>query len=145
MATEKEVLRFLHPCTMMIVGPTMSGKTQIFIRCLREKMFKVVESKLNKKNLERPYPDRLIWVHGQSQPAHDEVKALVPDVEFRSDFNFDLDAEQTNLIVIDDMMSEAKDDKRVSAFFTKGAHHRNTSVMLIVQNLFAQGKEMRTI
>ena len=36
-------------------------------------------------------------------------------------------------------------DQRISSLFTKGSHHRNLSVIYIVQNLFDQHKEHRTI
>ena len=39
-------------------------------------------------------------------------------------------------------MSET--DDRVTKLFTKGSHHRNISVMYIVQNLFGKNKEQRT-
>ena len=41
-----------------------------------------------------------------------------------------------NLIVIDDQMIEAGKDNRIVNLFTKGSHHRNLSVIYIVQNLF---------
>ncbi len=33
----------------------------------------------------------------------------------------------------------------VTKLFTKGSHHRNMSIMYIVQNLFGKNKEQRTI
>ena len=36
-------------------------------------------------------------------------------------------------------------DSSVTELFTKGSHHRNISVIHIVQNLFHQGKEHRTM
>ena len=36
-------------------------------------------------------------------------------------------------------------DDRVTKLFIKASHHRNLSVMYIVQNLFGQNKEQRTI
>ena len=47
------------------------------------------------------------------------------------------------LLVIDDQMDRA--DKSVTRLFTKGSHHRNISVIYIVQNLFDKNKEHRTI
>ena len=47
-----------------------------------------------------------------------------------------------NFIVIDDLMAET--DERVTTLFTKKSHHRNTSVLYLVQNLFPQ-KKSRTI
>lgn len=50
----------------------------------------------------------------------------------------------SNLIVIDDQMDEAGENKEVSRMFTKGSHHRDISVFLFVQNMFHKGKESRT-
>ena len=47
------------------------------------------------------------------------------------------------LIVIDDQMDQV--DEKITRLFTKGSHHRNISVMYIVQNLFDNNKEHRTI
>jgi hypothetical protein len=54
-----------------------------------------------------------------------------------------LDPEQRNLIIIDDLNDET--DQRVASLFTKKSHHRNISVMYIVQSLFHKGKYHRTI
>ena len=42
-------------------------------------------------------------------------------------------AGSTDLVVIDDLMSESGNNKRISKLFTKGSHHRNLSVIYIVQ------------
>ena len=42
-------------------------------------------------------------------------------------------------------MSEASNDKRICDLFTKGTHHHNLSVICLVQNLYYQGKESRTM
>ena len=36
-------------------------------------------------------------------------------------------------------------DSKMCALFTRGSHHRNLSVIFIVQNLFQKGKEARSI
>jgi hypothetical protein len=46
-----------------------------------------------------------------------------------------------HLIILDDLMDET--DQRVASLFTKKSHHRNISVMYIVQNLFHRGKHHR--
>jgi hypothetical protein len=56
-----------------------------------------------------------------------------------------LDARVNNLIVIDDLMSEATKDTSICDLFTKGSHHRNLSVICLVQNLYYHGKENRTL
>ena len=56
-----------------------------------------------------------------------------------------LDVPQHNLIVLDDLMAQSGKEKCIADLFTKGSHHRNLSVIYIVQNIFHQGKEMRNI
>ena len=75
----------------------------------------------------------------------------VPEIEFNKGIPDDidntdyLDVSQRNLIVLDDLMAQSGKDKRISDLFTKGSHHRNLSIIYIVQNIFHQGKEMRNI
>ena len=45
-----------------------------------------------------------------------------------------LDPRDKHFIILDDLMNET--DQRVASLFTKKSHHRNISVMYIVQNLF---------
>lgn len=56
-----------------------------------------------------------------------------------------IDTSKRNLIILDDLMSETANDKKISNLFTKGSHHKKLSVILVSQNLFHQGKESRTI
>jgi hypothetical protein len=42
-------------------------------------------------------------------------------------------------------MAQSGKDKRIADLFTKGSHHRNLSIIYIVQNMFHLGKEMRNI
>ena len=47
--------------------------------------------------------------------------------------------------MFDDQMIYASKDKRIVNLFIRGSHHRNLSVIYIVQNLFYQGKGSRSI
>ena len=42
-------------------------------------------------------------------------------------------------------MTQSRGDKRIADLFTKGSHHRNFSVIYIVQNIFQHGRETRNI
>ena len=44
-----------------------------------------------------------------------------------------------NIIILDDLMAEATDSPVVSRLFTQG-RHRNSSVILLLQNMFPKGK-----
>ena len=40
-------------------------------------------------------------------------------------------------------MQELSNDPRITSLFTKGCHHRNLSVIFILQKIFHRGKELR--
>ena len=49
------------------------------------------------------------------------------------------------LIVLDDLMNESKDNQEIMDIFTKKSHHRNISIILITQNIFSRGSCIRVI
>ena len=56
-----------------------------------------------------------------------------------------MNARERTLLIIDDIMKDATQDKEICELFTEGAHHRNLSVICIMQNLFNKGTENRTM
>jgi hypothetical protein len=84
-----------------------------------------------------------IWCHGQSQECLD-----LPDcVKMEEGLGVidTIDGSEPPLLILDNLMQEAGEDKTVSDLFTKGSHHKDLSVVMLVQNTFHQGKFMRTI
>ena len=133
-------LKLRHPFTMMVAACTGGGKTW-FVKDLLE----------NRQQWISPAPQRIIWIYGQWQPLYAEMQRIIPGMEFVKGIPANIEDEQflnpaiRNLIVIDDLMSDASNDKRICDLFTKGSHHRNLSVICVVQNLYYQGKESRTM
>ena len=129
-----------HPFTCIVAGCTQSGKT-VWVKSLLENAQKTIS----------PTPQRIIWCYGQWQPSYFDMMRTMPGIEFNQGIPEDidnadyLDVSQRNLIVLDDLMAQSGKDKRISDLFTKGSHHRNLSIIYIVQNIFHQGKEMRNI
>ena len=122
--------RFQHPFTALVAGATGSGKS-FFTRALIQ----------HAASLIHPAPDRIVWCYGEWQSLYDTM----PWVDFHEGLP-DLQMFQPSVktvVVVDDLMAEA--DERVTALFTKGSHHRNVSVVYLVQNLFHKGKDHRTI
>jgi hypothetical protein len=109
-----------------------SGKTFFLVQLLQQSFNKI-----------QPAPQRIIWLYKRWQPLYDVIKkTVIPKVEFikgvplhleKDDF---LDTNIRNLIVLDDMASEAAKDQRVTDLFTEGSHHRNLSVIALNQNLY---------
>ena len=98
-----------------------------------------------------PSPERIIWCYGQWQPLYFDILRTIPGIEFNEGIPEEidepdyLDVSQRNLIVLNDLMAQSGKDKRIADLFTRGNHHRNLSVIYIVQNIFHQGKEIRNI
>lgn len=49
------------------------------------------------------------------------------------------------VLVLDDLMEEGGNDKRVLDLFTKDSHHRNITVLYLCQDMFPPGKYAKTI
>jgi hypothetical protein len=132
------VMVFKHPFTCIIAGPTQSGKTVFTKQMLKNANFLI-----------QPPPTRIIWAYGEENlHQNEEIQNIVdipitfvkglPDVE-------DIDDKDRNLLILDDLMSDVSKSDTISNIFTRASHHRNMSVIFIVQNIFHQGKTMRDI
>ena len=136
----KEPFNFVHPFTMMVTGPTSSGKSSMISKLL-----------LQRKKWIKPEPERILWLYGAWQPLYEKLKEEIPGIEFMEgiptslgDDGF-LNPNVRNFIIIDDLMSEATKDTRISDLFSRDSHHTNTSTAILLQNLFHGGKEMRNL
>lgn len=123
--------KFQHPFTCLIAGPTQSGKTHFLQKLLT-----------NIDYLANPKPDRVYWHYGEFQEKLTKLPSFVSLHEGFTDTSH-INTFERNWIILDDLMDEA--NVEVSKLFTKGSHHKNLSVFIIVQNLFHQNKVMRTI
>ena len=140
--SQKKCQRFqlVHPLTCMVAGMTSSGKS-VWVQSLLQQAQTVIDQA----------PERIIWYYSQWQNAYTQLLMMIPTIEFVKGIpeslenDSYLDVNKRNLIVIDDQMIEAGKDNRIVNRFTKGSHHRNLSVIYIVQNLFHQGKGNRSI
>jgi len=127
---------FQHPCTVLIAGPTGSGKTKAIVKIIEQR-----------NQLFFPVPNNILYCYTMWQPDFTYLKNNFQMIKFHSGIpNLeDLNAENNNLIILDDLMREGGKDDQVLDLFTKGSHHKNTSVMFLTQNLFSKGKNSRTI
>lgn len=124
-------VRFRHPSTYMIVGPSQCGKSHFVAKLLKNLHAMIDEP-----------PERIVWCYGKLQrKLFDEFSDRVEFVEGLPGADL-LDGRRT-LLIIDDLMRET--DGRIADLFTKGSHHDNASVVYISQNLYNRGKENRTI
>ena len=131
---------FKHPFTAVLAGLTMSGKST-WLKQLLENAMTMISSP----------PARIIWLHKRWQPFYTELQQTVPAVEFMDGIpptlkeEAFLDTRFPTLIIIDDLMKNAATDDDVCDLFTEGAHHRNLSVICLLQNIFYKAKGTRTM
>lgn len=130
---ERFQFKFKHPFTCLVSGPTQSGKTHFTLELL-ERMSDHIQ----------PVPSKVIWCYGAHQEKLNHLPTFVQVSEGLSALD-DIDGHENTLVILDDLMHEAGNNAEVASLFTKGSHHRNMSVIMIVQNLFHKGSIMRTV
>lgn len=125
-------LKWKHPFTGLICGPTSSGKSTFTKRFLKyvDEVTDADFTEIVYCAPESSYPDL--------SQCKKTVKFLdcIPDVEMFAD-------KKPRIIILDDLMRES--DERVVDIFTKHSHHMGLSVIFITQNIFHKGKGMRDI
>lgn len=124
-------IRFTHPFTCCINGPTKSGKTEWVKRFVKH-----VDELMTIK------PEKIIWCYSEWQPAYTELGNLCTFVEGIPDMNSLKEDKSPKLLIMDDLMTECAKTPEITQLFTRGCHHWNTSVVHIMQNLFYN--KMRT-
>ena len=128
--------KFHHTFSILVVGPTQCGKTYFVQQVLTKNCIKYPSEKST----------QIYWFYNQWQPRYDALKrALKKRIQFTQglpDLSGDLNEinpEYNNILVFDDLMSQAIDSPVLSQLFTQG-RHRNASVILLLQNMFPKGK-----
>lgn len=137
MNSNTEHCKFRRPFNAIVAGPSASGKTY-FIRQLLA----------NHRTLFLPATPALkvLWCYGIDQSLY---HTPVPNVEiiYREGLVSDdtMTEIKPDVIIIDDLMCESGNNKELEILFTRTSHHHNISVIFVVQNLFHQGKFIRTV
>ena len=128
--------KFHHTFSMLVVGPTQFGKTYF------------VQQLLTKNCIEYPSEKstQIYWFYNQWQPRYDALKRVLKKIiqftqglPYLSEDLHEINPEYNNILVFDDLMSQAIDSPVLSQLFTQG-RHRNARVILLLQNMFPKGK-----
>lgn len=133
-------VRLVHPFTALVAGPTGVGKSEWVGNLIRQC-----------QDLTTLPPRRVVWCYKQWQPLYDTLgRETSVEIEFVDDMDqidtiLDTYApDHPQWLIFDDLM-DSTHNKRIADWFTTKSHHTNVSVVHIVQNLFHQSKEQRTI
>ena len=137
MADIENQVKLKHPFTLVMAGPTSSGKTVLTREIMQHHE---ITCTFNKKQI------KVLYCYGQMQAIYKQPIANVLTKYHEGLCNEEEMREfKPDLIIIDDLMMEVGDDPNMANLFTKVSHHLNISVIFIVQNMFFQAKHMRTI
>jgi len=130
---------FNHPANIILSGPSSSGKTYFLYQLLSNltEYFNAVITDVY-----------IFYVYNQELYAKiDAISNL--HVQFIKNISEDVINEilttnlRPKLFIFDDLMTDLNDT--VLKLFCRGAHHTNTSIVAVMQNIFFTGKHQRTI
>ena len=128
-------LTLKHPSRIIVFGPSGSGKTTLVERLL-----------LYSTEIFGHSFQNIIYISGQAFPSIEYVNCVL--IKKLSELNEDvidgLNVDQRNLLIFDDNIY-LTNDRLMSDIFTKLSHHRNLTVILLLQNLFPKTKFSRDI
>ena len=124
-----KAFRFRTPSSIMIVGPSGSGKTHFTERLL-----------CNNLDLFQSPPKAIHYCYGAWQEGFQRMKRCgikfhegIPELSDLTKW-----FPKGGVLVMDDLMDEGGNDKRVLDLFTKHSHHRNITVLYLSQEHFSQ-------
>ena len=131
-------MKFKHPFTCIVAGPTISGKTSFVIKLLH-----------NLKSLctEARFEGGIIWCYSEETAVPStQLEKLGLHITYQKGLpeTYGNARGEPSLIILDDLLNEAY-GRDVCDLFTKGSHHRNISVILLTQNIFHQSRFCRDI
>ena len=127
-----------QPSGVIIAGPSGSGKSEL------------VEQWLRYLNVFQVKPKKIVYAYDRWQPRFDRMQKK-DGIQFHRGLPNPPHLTQWfgrtrgGVLVLDDLMEEGGQDKRVLDLFTKDSHHRNITVLYLTQDLFPPGKFSKTI
>ena len=122
---------FSHPFSMIVAGPSRCGKTYWVINLL-----------LNAKERIKPVPEKIVYCYAHWQPKYELLKEHIDSVLWHEGMpsKLFLDEISNAIVVLDDLMAESVNNSALMGIFTERSHHQKISVILLMQNLYQQGK-----
>jgi len=136
MQSEKP-FRFHSASSILVVGPSGCGKTVFTEKLLLENadLFETPPTQVYYcygawQDRFQPMQDRGVMFH-EGIPDHQALVQWFP--------------QRQGVLVLDDLMDEGSNDKRVLELFTKHSHHQNVTVLYLCQDLFPVGRYAKSI
>lgn len=124
--------QFHLPFTLILSASSFSGKSYLIRDLLN-----------NHRHLFSDKFKKIYYCYSEENSVNERIRDAIYVRGLPKDYVLSNPSGEHTLIIIDDMMNELNED--VANLFTKNCHHSNISVILMVQNLFHQGKYSRAI
>lgn len=135
------LVKFQTPTSIMISGPSNSGKTVFLSNLLKNAAGMFVEP-----------PCEILYCYGSVwQPIFSKMQHDIDNITFYEGLPgqqhlLEVAKNKKHFIcVLEDLMLESSNNSFVETIFTKESHHLNMTVIITIQNIFQKGKVMRTL
>jgi ABC-type dipeptide/oligopeptide/nickel transport system ATPase subunit len=133
-------LKFKHPFTCIVSGPTGSGKTSFCIKYLQN---------LDSFSTETDFNGGITWCYSKKTAVPSlQLASLRTKIKYHEGVPEEKEIDDAygrpSLLILDDLLNQVY-SSQVCDLFTKGSHHRNIGVILITQNFFHQGPYCRDV
>ena len=129
---EAQAFVFKHPCTCSISGPSGSRKTFLTVKILNSLDW-----------IFSPTPTTVIYYYSQWQSTYNDIFPKPIFINGLPGQETIESIKQPTLFVIDDAMSKL--DQAISDIFLMYSHHKNLSVILLLQNYYNKNRHLRDI
>ena len=129
---------FRSPSSILVVGPSSCGKTVFVDRLLQERNTLLKDCPSNVHYCYGIWQDQFKTWPKKGVHMHEGI----PDSQQLDQW---FTKQKGGILVLDDLMDEGSNDKRVLDLFTKDSHHRNVTVLYLCQDMFPPGKYAKTI
>ncbi len=150
-AVSEASITFGHPCRILIVGSTGSGKSELVLQFIRHRHLLFTGAPFDDA-------DRIYYCLPRSfqTASHDRfcdrLRALAPGChvvyglpDFASLFADKTWSREPKLVVLDDLITELVNDPQGLLALTVGSHHAEMSLLITSQNYFMKGKHSVSI
>jgi len=128
-------IRFKHPFTCIVSGPTGSGKNQFLFKATSKPWRTLYRVKIR---------GGIIWCYSEvAAVPREKLSKLGSSIQYQECLpeNFGNARGEPSLIILDDLLDQVY-GWEVCDLFTKGSHHRNISVLLLTQIFFSPGNTL---
>ena len=128
-----EKFKFMSPCNILLSGASQSGKSTFVLKLIESTNVMFINP-----------PIKIYYCYKVYQSCFEKINDFVTFNQGLPDINDIADPNgKHTLIILDDLMTEVNES--IVNLFVVQSHHLNISPIFILQNLFHNNKNIRTI